>query len=166
MVDNLPFPDLLGRVRARDAQATAVLVRRHQPEMEGMVRHWLTKTPWRRLFDPLDICQLVWADFFPRLIVGGDHLELPGHLSQLLRVMARNHLLKEIARLQAIRRGGRITQLAAFTEDAIHDPRPGPSFSGNRTTVWLGPLCPIPSPRKAFRRKIVAAVFGRAANRD
>jgi DNA-directed RNA polymerase specialized sigma24 family protein len=127
MVDSSPFHDLIQRVRAGDSQATAELVRRFEPAMRRAVQTRLIRNKWRRLLHPLDICQIVWADFFPRLSAGGYHLEEPGQLSRLLQIMARNHLLKEIDRLRTYRRGGHMTQQFDSEEIQAIDPRPGPS---------------------------------------
>jgi DNA-directed RNA polymerase specialized sigma24 family protein len=84
----------------------AELVRCYEPALLNAVRYRLARSSVRHLLHPQDICQQVWADFFPRMAAGGYQLEQPSHLRSLLQAMARNHLLKQIDRLRTRRRGG------------------------------------------------------------
>jgi DNA-directed RNA polymerase specialized sigma24 family protein len=127
MIDALPFDDLIRRLQAGDDQAATALVQDFEPAMRGAVQAWLIGSPWRRLLHPQDICQIVWAHFFQRLRTAQFQLDGPGRLAQLLKVMARNHLAKEIDRLRARRRGGHLTQQFEACEQFFIDPRPDPS---------------------------------------
>lgn len=104
--DGAQFGDLIRRVRSGDNQAVAELVRCYEPALLHAVRGRLARSCVRHLLHPQDICQQVWADFFPRMAAGRFHLEQPCHLRSLLQAMARNHLLKQIDRLRTRRRGG------------------------------------------------------------
>jgi RNA polymerase sigma factor (sigma-70 family) len=114
------------RVRGGDDQAAAELVQRYEPAVLRSVRLRLSRTSLRRLLHPQDICQQVWADFFPRMAAGGYQLEQPSHLRGLLKVMARNHLLKQIDRLRTLRRGRLAVRPTRFENREPVDPRPGP----------------------------------------
>src|SRR5438128_10189620 len=60
------FRDLINRVRARDEQAAAELVRLYEPTIRIAIRVRLSDPALRRLLDSMDICQSVLANFFVR----------------------------------------------------------------------------------------------------
>jgi hypothetical protein len=62
----LAIVDLVRRVRTGDAEASAELVRRYEPAIRITVRARLTDPGLRGLFDSMDICQSVLANFFMR----------------------------------------------------------------------------------------------------
>src|SRR5438094_412274 len=95
------FRDLLRRVRARDEEAAAELVRRYEPAIRVAVRVRLTDSSLRRLFDSLDICQSVLANFFVRAAAGQFDLDRSEQLVKLLVTMARNRLINEAAKQKA-----------------------------------------------------------------
>ena len=68
MADLDAFTALLARVRARDPEAAAELVRRYEPELRRKVRFWLRlhAPGLRRLLDSADVCQSVLAGLFVR----------------------------------------------------------------------------------------------------
>jgi hypothetical protein len=53
------FRDLIGRIRAGDAEAAATLVRAFEPELWRYVRIRLTDARLRRVLDSMDVCQSV-----------------------------------------------------------------------------------------------------------
>ena len=124
--DCAQFGDLIRRVRVGDNQAVAELVRCYEPALLHAVRCRLSRTSLRHLLHPQDICQQVWADFFPRMAAGGYQLEQPSHLRSLLQAMARNHLLKQIDRLRTRRRGGTSMRPVRLEKYGLVDVNPGP----------------------------------------
>jgi RNA polymerase sigma factor (sigma-70 family) len=100
------FPDLIRRVRAGDEAAAAELVRHYEPSVRRVVRFRLDPR-LRRLYDSLDICQIVLGQFFVHAAMGQFELETPEQLVKLLAVMARNQVHKEGRRQRAARRDHR-----------------------------------------------------------
>ena len=88
------FADLIRRVRSGDAKATAELVRQFEPEIRRRVRYWLRlRGPeLRSVIDPLDVCQLILADFFALRSLEQRGLDRPEQVLALLTTMARNKL--------------------------------------------------------------------------
>ncbi|MFN4258481.1 MAG: RNA polymerase sigma factor [Gemmataceae bacterium] len=99
------FRDLLQRVRAGDDAAAAELVRRYEPAIRRAVRVRLTDPRLNRLFDSMDVCQSVMANFFMRAAAGQFDLESPEQLLKLLVTMARNKLLDYARKQQSAKRG-------------------------------------------------------------
>ena len=92
------FPELIQRVRARDETAAAELVQRYEPAIRTVIRAQLTDKSLRRLFDSIDICQSVLANFFMRTALGEFAIEGPEQLLALLTTMARNRLQDHVNR--------------------------------------------------------------------
>jgi RNA polymerase sigma-70 factor (ECF subfamily) len=92
MSEETSFRDLIDRVRARDEQAAAELVRLYEPTIRMAIRVRLSDPALRRLFDSMDICQSVLANFFVRAASGQFELAPPDQLVKLLVTMARNKL--------------------------------------------------------------------------
>ena len=136
MAQDQTFVDLIGRVRAGDAQAAAELVRRYEPAIRLAVRARLTDPALRRLLDSLDVCQSVLASFFVRAAAGQYELDRPGQLLQLLGAMARNKLLQQAEKHRAARRDCR--RLHRGAPDGAHflDPGPGPSEVVANRELW------------------------------
>src|SRR5438067_7700261 len=65
------FAQLIGAVRNGDEQAAEKLVRQYEPYLRHVIHGRLTDPHLRRVFDSLDICQSIFADFFARASVGG-----------------------------------------------------------------------------------------------
>lgn len=86
------FENLISRVRAGDADATASLVRQFESDVRVAVRTRLFDSGLRRHFDSMDICQSVLASFFIRMAAGQFDLQSPSQLVALLTKMARNKL--------------------------------------------------------------------------
>jgi RNA polymerase sigma-70 factor (ECF subfamily) len=107
MFEDLSFAELIRRVRAGDADAAVVVVRRYEPEIRRAVRLRLTDPSLRRVLDSMDVCQSVLANFFVRAAAGQFDLEEPSQLLRLLVVMARNKLRDQVSYHRAARRDQR-----------------------------------------------------------
>jgi RNA polymerase sigma-70 factor (ECF subfamily) len=107
MSEEQAFRDLIGRVRAGEAQAATDLVRQYEPEIRRAVRLRLTDPRLHRLVDSMDICQSVLANFFVRVHAGQFELDKPEQLLRLLVTMARNRLLDQARKQRAQRRDAR-----------------------------------------------------------
>jgi RNA polymerase sigma-70 factor (ECF subfamily) len=101
--DEDAFQKLLRRVRARDEEAAAEMVRLYEPELKRIVRVRLQGPQLRRLLDTSDVCQSVLANFFVRAAAGQFDLDSPQHLLKLLVTMACNRV-NDLARKQQARR--------------------------------------------------------------
>jgi RNA polymerase sigma factor (sigma-70 family) len=123
----LSFVDLVRKVRAGDDAASAELVRRYEPAIRIAVRARLTDPGLRRLFDSMDICQSVFANFFVRATAGEYELERPERLIQLLATMARNRVTDHARQQRAARRDYRRTERTADDGGQFVDPEPSPS---------------------------------------
>jgi RNA polymerase sigma factor (sigma-70 family) len=97
------FDALIRRVRARDPQASAELVRRFEPEIRRYVRVKINDWGLRPLVDSADVCQSVLGNFFVRLVAGQFELTEPHQLLKLLVRMAGNKL-RDHHRRPAVRR--------------------------------------------------------------
>jgi RNA polymerase sigma-70 factor (ECF subfamily) len=126
MSEDSDFCQLLGRVRAGDASAAEELVRRYEPAIRRVVRLRLTDPRLRRVFDSLDICQSVLANFFVRVAGGQFELERSEDLLRLLATMARNKVLSHARQQQAQRRDRRRLGGAAALA-TLADRQPSPS---------------------------------------
>src|SRR5262249_11917368 len=76
-------------------------VRQYEPEIRRAVRVRLTDPQMQRLFDSMDICQSVLANFFDRVGHGQFDLDEPGQLLRLLVTMARHKLVDQARKHQA-----------------------------------------------------------------
>jgi RNA polymerase sigma-70 factor (ECF subfamily) len=121
MTPELPFAELMRRVRAGDQEASAELVRRYEPEIRRFIRLHLTDPRLRRHLDSIDIFQSVFGNFFVRLMGGQFDLEEPSQLLRLLVTMARHKIID-------------------------HARRPANRQDGGQTTVWEGVADPGDSP--------------------
>jgi RNA polymerase sigma-70 factor (ECF subfamily) len=102
--DDHPFSELIQRVRARDQDAAAELVRRYESAIRRVIRIHLRDTRMRRVLDSMDICQSVLASFFVRTAMGQYELDTPEQLLGLLTKITRNKLTNQAQRMQAQRR--------------------------------------------------------------
>src|SRR5262249_15456451 len=107
MPEDRAFHDLMSRVRTGEQRAAAELVRRYEPEIRRAVRVFLGDASLGRLLDSADICQSVFANFFPRVAAGKFDLQRPEDLLRLLLSMARNKLHDQARKLHAERRDSR-----------------------------------------------------------
>jgi RNA polymerase sigma-70 factor (ECF subfamily) len=127
MPEEIPFPELIRRVREGDAQAAAELVRRYEPAIRRVARVRLTDPRLQRLFDSMDVCQSVFGSFFVRAALGEYELETPEQLLRLLAAMSRKKVVDQSRRARAARRDVRRNQSAAAHEHGWAAPGPSPS---------------------------------------
>jgi RNA polymerase sigma-70 factor (ECF subfamily) len=147
MSEDQAFADLIRRVRARDEQAAAELVRRYERAIRVAVRVRLNAPDLRSLLDSTDLCQSVLASFFVRVAVGQYDLDTPEQLLKLLTRMARHKLANQARRQRAARRDRRRLQ-------------PGPAGDG----VFVAP---DPSPSQVVAdRELVREFYGRLSPED
>jgi DNA-directed RNA polymerase specialized sigma24 family protein len=104
VAEDVPFVELMRRVRAGDQAAALELHAVYGEQLQRIVRVRLTLPAMRRQFDSLDICQSVFADFFVRAALGQYDLRSPAELMKLLATMARNRLFHHAQRQRADRR--------------------------------------------------------------
>src|SRR5262249_35457012 len=104
MSEEIPFPELIRRVRMGDDQAAAELVRRYEPAIRRVARVRLTDPRLQRLFDSMDVCQSVFGSFFIRTALGEYELETPEQLLHLLAAMTRKKVVDQSRRARAARR--------------------------------------------------------------
>lgn len=98
---------LIDRVRARDEEAAAEIVRHYEPILCRSIQVRLRRLRLRRLLDAADVCQTVLARFFVRASWGRFELDTPEQLDQLLFVMARHELTNLARKHRAARRDHR-----------------------------------------------------------
>jgi RNA polymerase sigma-70 factor (ECF subfamily) len=122
------FAELIEGIRRGDADAAARLVREYEPEIRRAVRIRLHDSPMQRLFDSMDICQSVMANFLVRASAGQFELERPEQVLGLLVKMAR-HKLTDKARAQhgPRRHPGGQQQEGSAVIRAVTDPAASPS---------------------------------------
>ena len=126
MLDDVAFLELLERVRARDQQAAADLVRLYEPELRRIVRVRLGGAHLRRLMDSVDICQSVFSNFFVRASAGQFELATAEQLLKLLVTMACNRVNDLYRKQQAARRVDRHLKPSGH-EDLERVAAPGPA---------------------------------------
>lgn len=107
MSPEIPFQELMVRVRAGDQEAAGEIVRRYEPAIRRTVRVRLLNSRLRRVLDSMDVCQSVLASFFVRVALGQYAVETPDDLTRLLVRMARNKVADRVRREQADRRDNR-----------------------------------------------------------
>jgi RNA polymerase sigma-70 factor (ECF subfamily) len=116
---NPEFEKLLGALRERDEEAAAELVRRYEPLIRRVIRMRLTDPRLRRVFDSIDICQSVMANFFDEVALGQLAVTTETHLRNFLVRMATNKLIDKVRREQHSAGG-----LPEEWEPAADDPSP------------------------------------------
>jgi RNA polymerase sigma factor (sigma-70 family) len=126
MSDTEAFRELITRVRNGDGQAAEELVRRYESTIRMAVRVRLDHSGLRRLFDSMDVCQSVLANFFVRAASGQFELETPEQLVKLLVTMARNRVINHAHQQQAARRDHR-RHVHDLEAGQFADPGPSPS---------------------------------------
>jgi RNA polymerase sigma-70 factor (ECF subfamily) len=127
LAEDESFVDLVRKVRAGDADASAELVRRYEPAIRIVVRGRLTDPGLRRLLDSMDICQSVFANFFVRATAGEFELDRPERLIHLLATMARNRVTDHALQQRAARRDYR--RIERIPDDGARFVDTGPSPS-------------------------------------
>ncbi|HMF13089.1 MAG TPA: sigma-70 family RNA polymerase sigma factor [Gemmataceae bacterium] len=104
MTAKATFQELMQRVRNRDQDAAAELVRRYESHVRRAVRFQLVDPRLRRIFDSVDVCQSVLATFFQRAAAGQYQLEHADQLVHLLVRMACNKVADQARKQRALRR--------------------------------------------------------------
>ncbi len=137
MSTDTTFRVLIQRVRAGDAAAAAELVRDFEPAIRRMIRVYLTDRRLRRVFDSMDLCQSVLANFFVRVAAGQFDVDQPEKLLKLLTEMARNKV-REVARRQHARRrdNRRVEPDGEEALKAVPDPTDTPSQIVAAKELW------------------------------
>jgi RNA polymerase sigma-70 factor (ECF subfamily) len=120
------FQELMQRVRDRDSEAAAELVRRYERHIRRAVRYQLVDPRLRRVFDSMDVCQSVLATFFKRMAAGQYDLEHAEQLIHLLARMACNKVAGEARRQRAKRRDVGRVENVEFLADAQAGPEREP----------------------------------------
>lgn len=121
------FADLIRRVRGRDAEAAAELVRRYEPAIRRAVRIRLIDARMRRVLDSMDICQSVLGSFFAHAAEDRYELDTPDQLIKLLIGMVRNKLVDQLRHERAERRDNRRVQAGLEDASAVVAAGPSPS---------------------------------------
>jgi RNA polymerase sigma-70 factor (ECF subfamily) len=128
MPEETGFEELMRRVRAGDAQAAEVLVRRYEPTIRRVVRVRLVDTRLQRAFDSMDVCQSVFGSFFVHAALGDYELTTPEQLLGLLVSMSRKKVIDQARRAGAARRDfRRVKEGAAGQEKHWQSADPSPS---------------------------------------
>src|SRR5262245_31951719 len=127
MTARATFQELMQRVRNRDQDAAAELVRRYESHIRRAVRFQLVDPRLRRIFDSMDVCQSVLATFFKRAAAGQYQLERADQLIHLLVRMACNKVAGQARKQRALRRDVGRVERAEFLADehAGTDREPG-----------------------------------------
>jgi RNA polymerase sigma-70 factor (ECF subfamily) len=137
MAEDRDFNDLVTRLRAGDPAAAEELVRRFEPVIRMEVRCRLRDSRLRRVFDSLDVCQMVLGSFFVRAAAGQFDLERPEQLVGLLKGMARLKLAQEARRQNAAKRD--VHQVGSMEGDPHpgNDPTPSRVLAGRELLAEL-----------------------------
>jgi RNA polymerase sigma-70 factor (ECF subfamily) len=126
--DDHQFQDLIRRVRERDEDAAALLMRSYESAIRRVVRIHLRDARLRRVLDSMDICQSVLATFFVRTALGEYELDTPAQLLNLLASITRNKLTNQANRLLSQKRDlRRDAALADSADVGTVDPASDPS---------------------------------------
>lgn len=125
---NGEFEQLIGRVRAGDADAAAALVKEYESAVRIAVRIRLSDPALRRQLDSVDICQSVLASFFFRAAAGQYDLHDPAQLVALLTKMAVNklamHTRRQLRQRRDVRRVADLADgMADIPADSAEPPR-------------------------------------------
>jgi RNA polymerase sigma factor (sigma-70 family) len=132
MADTYEFCDLIGRVRAGDADAAEELWQRFEPILRREIRLRLRDSRLRQRFDENDVCQSVMASFFVRAAAGQYELTGAEQLQRLLIQMGRNKLASQTRRHQAARRDcRRAGQLPTGEDETI-----GQEATPSKIVAW------------------------------
>jgi RNA polymerase sigma-70 factor (ECF subfamily) len=118
MADELPFEELIRRVRSGDEDAAARLVQQYEKDVRRVVRSRLRDSSLKQFLDSVDVFQSVMANFFLRVSLGQFELNKPDDLRKLLVTMACNRFKDQARKKNAERRGGKTGH--ADSPEALH----------------------------------------------
>lgn len=104
MTDSEHFQTMIRQVRTGDADAAASLVKQYESELRIIARVKLNDPRMRRVFDSMDICQSILANFFVRASAGQFEIDTPEQLIKLLATMVRNKVTDHARRQNADQR--------------------------------------------------------------
>jgi RNA polymerase sigma factor (sigma-70 family) len=107
MTDELPFQELIRRVRSGDEDAAAQLVQQYEKDVRRVLRSRLRDSALKQYLDSVDVFQSVMANFFLRVSLGQFELNKPEDLRKLLVTMACNRFKDQARRKNSQRRGGK-----------------------------------------------------------
>jgi DNA-directed RNA polymerase specialized sigma24 family protein len=121
------FRALIQRVRGRDEEASAEVVRLCEGTIRRVARGRLKHSGLARLLGVMDICQAVLADLFAGVARGQFELRSPQALRGLVATMARNRITDQL-RKRHNELGHRSPLRAGRWEiaEGVPDPGPGP----------------------------------------
>jgi RNA polymerase sigma factor (sigma-70 family) len=132
MADDPTFDDFIRRVRAGDEAAAEELVKRYGEKVRREAKARTVDPRLRQVFDSMDVCQSVMANFFAGAAAGQFELREPDDLVKLLAGMVRNkvahHARKQRAGKRDVRKS-RPLDLAAF-DPAADGPTPSQAVAG------------------------------------
>ena len=131
------FRELIRRVRERDEDAAAELVRDYEPAIRRVVRIHMRDRRVRRTLDSMDVYQSVMASFFVRTALGQYDLETPEQLLGLLAKIARNKLANQVSRLQADKRDYRRDISLEDRHDEVPRPASDPGEQASNKELLL-----------------------------
>ena len=125
-MSEIPFAELIQRVRQGDEDAATELVRRYEPAIRRAVRFRLTDARLGSVLESVDICQSVMGSFFMRAASGQYEIDSPEQLQKLLVAMAKNKLAFQARKERAQRRDNR-RNVAAADDQVFVSPSSTPS---------------------------------------
>jgi RNA polymerase sigma-70 factor (ECF subfamily) len=125
-VGDLPFAELIRRVRTGDHLAAEEIVRQFEPLVRRELRVSIARSPIGRLVDSVDVAQSVWSSFFLRMGVGEYDVNDPKQLAALLLSMARHKLSNQLQRHRRKKRDLNRLQSQPAMEH-VSDNQPSPS---------------------------------------
>jgi RNA polymerase sigma factor (sigma-70 family) len=171
MSEEQHFRELIGKVRAGNAEAAAELVKHYEPSIRRLVRMRMRDRRLRRAFDSSDMCQSVLGSFFVRVALGQYELDGPEDLIRLLAIMARNKVARQARRADIVRRDQRGLDAADFEGSAFVAGDPSPSrIISQRDLVEHIRQCLSPEERRLAEQRAegrswldIAAELGRPA---
>jgi DNA-directed RNA polymerase specialized sigma24 family protein len=124
MADPSPFPELLARLRAGDADAVGEFVAAYEPFIRRSLRRRMARGARYPVADSDDLCQSVLGSFLLRVAAGEYHLADAADLERLLVTMVRNKVAA-VARREG---GGPIVRASPRPEAERDDDPSGDSI--------------------------------------
>ncbi len=132
-----PIIDLLARALSKDQAAARELFKSYGPHILGTIRRKLLRIVRSKL-DSIDIAQMVWLDFFDK-VLPYKNFDSPGHLIAFLTCMAENVVFKVHRQyLDTERSNVRRERTLQHSEDAaeLTDPSMDPAAIASMRDEW------------------------------